>query len=612
MGAVAYLTDRLQNLVAGLGTGRDKAASSFYAAPTLTDAQIANAYRGAWLPRKIVDIPALDATRKWRSWQASAEQITAIEAEEKRLGLRRKTQQGLTMARLQGGAALLIGTGSPRPDEPLELDAIARGGLRYVTLLNKRALSPGTIDQDPDSEGYGRPAYYQIQNGRGGVRVHPSRLAVFHGAPVPDPELSPEPGWGESVLLAIMEAIQHADSTSANVASLVFEAKVDVVRVENLMQNLASDPRYEALMLQRFQLAATGKGINGMLVLDKNEEYDQKSASFATLPDIMDRFYQAVAGAADIPLTRLFGASPGGLNATGDSDERLYYDRIQAHQELDIAPAMSNLDEALIRSALGGRPKEIHYVWTPLRQKTEREVADIGKVIADTIKTLGEASLFSEEVLAQAGSNALIEAGALPGLEAAIGEHGLEREEEDDEDVAAATTMPAAEEAAATEAVIDAAPRPLYVRRDVLNGSEIVAWAKRQGFTSTLAASELHVTIAFSRAPVDWMVVGEAWSGKDGKATINAGGPRVMERFGKAVVLLFASEELTWRHEAMIRAGASWDYDEYQPHVTISYEADDLDIAKIEPFRGAIELGPEIFEDLDEERGASVGDAIFR
>lgn len=607
MGAVAYLTDRLQNLVAGLGTGRDKAASSFYAAPTLTDAQIMNAYRGAWLPRKIVDIPALDATRKWRSWQASAEQITAIEAEERRLGLRRKTQQALTMARLQGGSALLAGTGAPRPDEPLEVDAIGRGGLRYVTLLNRRALTAGPIEQDPDAEGYGRPTYYQIQNGRGVVTVHPSRLAVFHGAPVPDPEISSDPGWGESVLLAIMEAIQHADSTSANVASLVFEAKVDVVRVENLMQNLAIDPKYEALMLQRFQLAATGKGINGMLVLDKNEEYDQKSASFATLPDIMDRFYQAVAGAADIPLTRLFGASPGGLNSTGDSDERLYYDRIQAHQELDIAPALSNLDEAMIRSALGERPKDVHYVWTPLRQKTEKEIADIGKVIADTVKTLGDAKLFSEDVLAKAGSNALIEAGALPGLESAIDEFGLDREEEDDVDVAAAT-LPVATEQVSAEAVADAAPRPLYVRRDVLNGAEIVAWAKRQGFKSPLPASDLHVTIAFSRAPVDWMAVGEAWSGKDGKATINAGGPRVMERFGKAVVLLFASEELTWRHEAIIRAGASWDHEEYQPHVTISWEADGLDLAKVEPFRGVIELGPEIFEDLDEDWQSGVSE----
>lgn len=441
MGVVHYLADKLQNLVAGLGTDRDKAAGAYYAPPTLTAEQALNAYRGAWLPRKIVDIPARDACRKWRNWQASAEQITAIEAEEKRLGLRQKVQEGLILARLCGGSAILIGTGDRDPSKPLNPETVQEGGLRYLTVLSRNELAVNGIDRDPASERYGEPVSYSIPGPSGMVEIHPSRLAVFCGAHIPDKRATSEQGWGDSVLVAIMEAIRHADATAANTASLVYEAKVDVVRVPNLMQGLSTDPQYEHLLLQRFGLAATGKGINGMLILDKEEEYEQKAASFATLPDIMDRFYQAVAGAADIPMTRLFGMSPGGMNATGESDERVYYDRVQAHQELEVGPALALLDEALIRSALGSRPEEVFYQWAPLRQKTEKEIADIGKTIADTVKALTDSSLFPEDVLAQAGSNALIEAGALPGLEAAIAEFGLEREEDDEADIAAAATM---------------------------------------------------------------------------------------------------------------------------------------------------------------------------
>ena len=60
--------DSLTNLVSRMGTDRDKASHSVYSGPILDDAQIAAAYRGAWLPRKIVDIPALDSCRKWRNW----------------------------------------------------------------------------------------------------------------------------------------------------------------------------------------------------------------------------------------------------------------------------------------------------------------------------------------------------------------------------------------------------------------------------------------------------------------------------------------------------------------------------------------------------------------
>ena len=66
----------------------------------------------------------------------------------------------------------------------------------------------------------------------------------------------------------------------------------------------------------RAALTARGKGINGALLMDAEDTYDQKTASFATLPDIIDRFMQMVSAASGVPMTRLFGISAAGLNAT--------------------------------------------------------------------------------------------------------------------------------------------------------------------------------------------------------------------------------------------------------------------------------------------------------
>ena len=436
MSAVSYMVDRLQNLVANLGTSRDKSAGTFYAPPILTQDQILNAYRGAWLPRKIVDIPAFDSCRKWRNWQADKAQITAIEAEEARLGLREKTLRAMVSARLFGYSALMIGDGSPTPALPLDVERIGRGGLRYVVALSRRQFTAGEIDQDPGSPYFGRPRDYRLNLGTAQeVIVHPSRLSIFIGAELPDDGLSAE--LGESVLVPVMEAVKHADATSANVASLVFESKVDVIRIPNLMMGM-DDPRYEAKVVQRFTLAAMGKGNNGTLILDKEEEYEQKAANFGTLPEIMDRFYQAVSGAADIPMTRLFGQSPAGLNSTGEGDLRNYYDRVQALQELEMTPAMAVLDDALVRSALGSRPAEIFYRWASLWQTTEKERAEIGQIQANIAKTMADSGVFPDEVISEAVSNAMIESGTLPGLEGAIDEFGLEPEEDDDATMKAA------------------------------------------------------------------------------------------------------------------------------------------------------------------------------
>lgn len=596
MGVVRYLSDKLVNLVANLGTERDKASGSVYAPVMLTDQDLSNAYRGAWLPRKIVDIPPLDATRRWRGWQATKDQIEKIEAEEKRLDLRRKVKQALTRARLFGGSAIFIGTGERDTSGPLNPERIGKGGIKYLTVLSKRKLAAGEIEQDPQSELFEKPKWYTLSGSQ--LKIHPSRLIIFIGAELPDPEadMVVDYGWGDSVLQAVFDAIKQSDGTNANVASLVYEAKVDVIKIPDFMQQL-QDPAFEKQVLERIRLAATAKGINGTLLLDAAEDYDSKQASFGGLPDVIDRFLQAVSGAADIPATRLIGQAPSGLSATGESDLRNYYDRIQAMQELDITPALSVADECLIRSALGSRDKKIHYIWNPLWQPTATQQSENSKRAAETVKILKESGLFPDEALSKAATTMLVEQSVLPGLESAIAEYGSQLPDEEEPEIDEEGNKTPSR----TTSLGDAAPRPLYVQRKVTNGADILAWAKAQGFDTTVPADDLHVTVAYSRQALDWMKVGGDWgSRQDGGLTVAPGGARLVEPLGSegAVVLLFNSSELAWRHMQIREAGASWDYEEYQPHVTITYAAGDLDLSKVEPYRGKIEFGPEIFEDL--------------
>lgn len=504
MGAIvnfaSYVADSLTNLVSRMGTERDKASSSYYGVPLLDDAQILNAYRGAWLPRKIVDIPAFDSVRAWRDWMAEGTEIEPIEAEESRLNVRGKMLEGRIKARLLGGAAIHIGTGDANLSEPLDVERITKGGLKYLTVLSRRQLSIGEIERDPASEWYGKPRIYRLTAGdQGQVDIHPSRLVILTGNAQPEFELvgGGELAWGDSVLLAVLDAIKQADGTAANIASLIFEAKVDIIRIPNFMASLANEG-YKAKILERYTLANTSKGINGTLMLDKEEEYESKSANFSTLPDILDRFLQIVSGAADIPATRLLGQSPAGMNATGESDLRNYYDRLSAMQALEMTPAMYRLDEAIIRSALGSRPADIYYEWAPLWGMSDKEKADVFKIKADAARAIaggsGQQPLIPIDALSDALVNAFVEDGSLPGLEAAIDEYGkLSEQEPDEEELTAAVTPANGNEPISPQrrAANDAEPRTLYVRRDVVNASEIKAWADAQGIPDLV--DDLHV-----------------------------------------------------------------------------------------------------------------------
>lgn len=432
------ITDGLVNVVANLGTGRDKAASSQYVYAPLNYQELLQAYRGAWMPRAIVDLPAQDATRKWRSWQAEKDQIEAIEKLERKLGVRAKIEQCLSAARLYGGAAIYIATGDRDPSKPIAPDRVK--DIRSLTLLTPMELTPATPSRDIESPYYGKPERYRLagRDGRSEQYIHASRLVVMHGASVPAQSQTAQ-GWGDSVLQSVIESIRQMDSTSANVASLVFEAKVDVFKFDGFA-DLFTRPDGDGIAIRRLSAQAAMKGINGAVVIDAKDDYEPKSASFGGLDALMDRFANLVAGACRIPVTRLFGRAATGLSGSGDGDERVYFDRINHMQSTEIEPAMAVLDECLIWAALGSRPEEIYYRWNPLRQITEKERADIFKTTADAARSLagaGAGELVPLDALSDSLVNELVEQGVLPGLDAKIAEYGTLSEQNDlpDDDI---------------------------------------------------------------------------------------------------------------------------------------------------------------------------------
>ena len=139
--------------------------------------------------------------------------------------------------------------------------------------------------------------------------------------------------------------------------------------------------------------------------------------------------------------------------------------------------------------------------------------------------------------------------------------------------------------------------KTLIIKRAVRNGDEVVAWAKAAGFVTTLPADDMHVTIAYSKTAVDWDAVP-----KDNLPLLRiVGGDRAMKclgEAGEAAVLKIQSDELTKRHLDVRSAGASWSHPEYQPHITISYAAGGVDVEKIIPHGGVIELGPEQWDEV--------------
>jgi phage-related protein (TIGR01555 family) len=618
-----WFVDTFKNLLSGLGTARDKASANVHVFVPRTPDQILAAYRGNWIARKIVDIVPFDELREWRAWQAKPAEVQAIEEAEKTLRIPEILLRARRLARLQGGSVIVIGDGQTDQTVPLDPKRLKQGGIKWLAVFGRYEITPGEPIRDPASPWFGEPRMWELNTDAGPQRIHPSRVVRLVGAPILEANhLATEQGWGDSILQAVFDAVDQATSSAGYVNAMLPEAKQDVIFVPGLSTHLSTAAGTAALT-KRFEYAAQTKSVLGMLLLEgdgrspEGEVYQQKQLSFTGLPDVVRMFLMIASAAADVPATRLLGQSPQGLNATGDSDTRNYYDHVAARQKVELTPAIARLDEYLIIHALGTRPPEIWYEWRPLYQPSLKERADAFQTVANAIGSLATAAVMPDEVLAEGVKGWAQDSGLLPGIDAAYRRVGTLVPRQGSEDdlgpdgrpIAGSGRDPEGEDERGNvvpfrRVVGDATPRTLYVSRKLKNGDDLLAWARSQGFTDLMPAGELHVTIAYSRTPLDWMKAGQTWQGEELK--ISAGGPRVIERFGEATVLLFASDELRWRWQEIRDAGASWDHPEYQPHVTFTWAAGNVDLSKVQPYNGPLILGPEIFEPVDEDWRAKI------
>lgn len=425
MAGMMRLFDGLRNLVTGLGTARDKTTAAQWYASALDPVELEALYRSSWAARKAVDLIADDETREWRTWQAEEAQATALYEAEAALGVRAAVNLARKWERLYGGAAIILMQGP----EDLSLPALARppaGSLRWVRVAAKNRLTVDAWDEDFASPTFAKPLTYRVTPVRGAQQriVHHSRMVIFDGADAPALFRDSNDGFGFSVLDWLREPIVRAESLDANAAVMVDEASIDVVKIPEIQNHLA-DAESQRRLIERFQLAMMAKSSVRTLILGGDETYERKTHTFTGLADLMDRNAERIAAALDVPLTRFLGRSPGGLNATGDSDLRNYYDMIRSRQTTDLSDTLKPLDDAL-KAHVGAVGDDVVATWNPLWTPTPKERAEIAKSKAETTQIYVNAGIFPLPGLAKAVRSQLVEDETYPDLDTHVDEADLD------------------------------------------------------------------------------------------------------------------------------------------------------------------------------------------
>lgn len=368
------------------------------------------AYRTSWICGKAVDAPAEDMTKAGISLESDLEpDVEAnIYAAYRDLLIGQELANGIRWSRLYGGSVCVMMIDGQDMETPLNLDSITKGKFKGLWALDRWVARPEVAEVvtelGPD---FGLPKFYVVgadpSHGiEGGKRIHYSRVLRFGGLPLPYYQQVTENLWGMSVLERMWDRVLAFDSTTMGVAQLVYKAHLRTIKVKGYRNLIAAGGKmFEAVMAQ-FEHMRFFANTEGLTVMDADDEFETHSYTFAGLDDVLTQMGDQVCGSVEIPRVRLFGESPGGLNADGESALRTYYDDTSKKQETTLRRPVQLVLDVLVRSVTGEAPPDgFSFIFNPLWQMSETDKSTIAKTTTEAVTTAYDAGLITAQAAAK-------------------------------------------------------------------------------------------------------------------------------------------------------------------------------------------------------------------
>ena len=412
--AILSALDGYSNAAAFLGDQSPLIASGTFHRSRLTSQQelLTVTYRESWLAKRIIDMPSEDMTRAWYSLSTSLpeEALHRLYRLEAVHSVKQEITNAIRWARLYGGsiALMVIRGDEDKLDQPLDMDMLIPECFQGLLVLDRaQGVEPSLeLVTDLDDPDFGLPEYYTVDLDMGDVRtvrIHHSRVLRFIGRELPHNEMIRENYWGASELEHIWEELQKRSAASANIAQLIFQANITTLKMGDLGEHVAfGDEEMRNSLMQALANENRLRTSYGLQVMSSNDSIENHAYSFGGLSDIYEAFMMDMAGAAEIPATKLFGRSPQGLNATGEADLRNYYDMIAQMQERILRPALEKLLPVMAVSCWGYVPDDLEIVFEPVMTTSPAERAElVSKLSADVIEGYKAGLLTREQAIAE-------------------------------------------------------------------------------------------------------------------------------------------------------------------------------------------------------------------
>lgn len=392
--------DGYVNLLNKYGTKQDNSeAYKFEREPVIPDMQLTGLYEGNGLFSKIIDTPAEEALKHGFDLNLKSDELNAfVEDALDDLEWEERAATAIKWARLYGGALIVMLIDDGRGlEEPVDWEHIR--SIDELRVYERSIVQPdyaSLYQQDYGGKGvgnrvskFGQPEYYYVSSIYGSFKVHESRCLVFRNGVLPEQTSNATYlFWGMPEYVRIRRALRETVTAHTDSVKLLERSVQAIYSMKGLASLLTTDDG-ENQVLKRLQLVDTSRGLLNSIAIDsEGEQYDFKTFQFSGVKDVIDATCNMLSALTNIPQTILFGRSPAGMNATGDSDFESYYNFVEKIQSLMLKRNLRTLLDVVFRAGIasGDVAEEPDYKleFKPLWSLSDTEQAAVDQTKAQT------------------------------------------------------------------------------------------------------------------------------------------------------------------------------------------------------------------------------------
>ena len=392
--------DGYVNLLNKYGTKQDNSeAYKFEREPVIPDMQLTGLYEGNGVFSKIIDTPAEEALKHGFDLNLKSDELNAfVEDALDDLEWEERAATAIKWARLYGGALIVMLIDDGRGlEEPVDWEHIR--SIDELRVYERSIVQPdyaSLYQQDYGGKGvgnrvskFGQPEYYYVSSIYGSFKVHESRCLVFRNGVLPEQTSNATYlFWGMPEYVRIRRALRETVTAHTDSVKLLERSVQAIYSMKGLASLLTTDDG-ENQVLKRLQLVDTSRGLLNSIAIDsEGEQYDFKTFQFSGVKDVIDATCNMLSALTNIPQTILFGRSPAGMNATGDSDFESYYNFVEKIQRLMLKRNLRTLLDVVFRAGIasGDVAEEPDYKleFKPLWSLSDTEQAAVDQTKAQT------------------------------------------------------------------------------------------------------------------------------------------------------------------------------------------------------------------------------------